>query len=242
MKKKHFKISIVTILAALAITALIYTGVIWPNSIFASKYPVHGIDISHHQNEIDWDKVKDENIKFVFIKATEGKDFKDRLFEENWVKTKEAGLIRGAYHFFTFGSAGSDQATNFIRSVPIEDKVLPPVIDLEFDGNSKSVPSPEVVKKELRNFIHSIEEHYKQEPILYLTYDSYSQFIKGDFLEYPIWIRDIVKQPSFKNGREWLFWQYSNRGKIDGIEGYVDVNVFHSDLTELEKLLSPNKD
>jgi len=217
---------------------LIYKGYIWPNQLFAKNYLIHGIDISHHQNEINWGNIADDSkIKFAFIKATEGEDFIDPLFETNWSNSKNAGLIRGAYHFYSFSSSGKAQAENFISNVPVEENTLPPVIDIEFSGNSKNVPSREELTKELNIFISIIENTYKQKPILYLTYDSYNDFIKGDYEEYDIWIRDIVKPPNLEN-QDWLFWQYSNRGRIEGINTYVDQNVFYGDMEEFEKLLT----
>lgn len=236
MKKKFA----ILLLLILILPILIYNGYIWPNKIFANQYAIHGIDISHHQKEINWEDIKNHNFKFVFMKATEGIDFKDRLFNKNWVKAKEVGLIRGAYHFFTFKGNGIKQAENFIGTVPVEENTLPPVIDLEFDGNSKSVPSKEKIVKELKDFIDIVEKAYNQKPILYLTYDSYDQFIKGDFLEYKIWIRDVFLFPRVGDDREWIFWQYSNRGRVNGINTYVDLNVFYGDINEFEKLLQKN--
>lgn len=162
MKKKITILLFALILTSIIVTILIYNGYIWPNKMFANQYAIHGIDISHHQNEINWTDVKSHNIKFVFIKATEGINFKDRLFNKNWEETKNAGLFRGAYHFFTFKDSGAEQAQNFIKTVPVEENTLPPVIDLEFDGNSKSVPSKEELTKELKDFIEIVERNYYQ--------------------------------------------------------------------------------
>ena len=97
------------------------------------NYPVRGIDVSHHQGEIDWHKIKSQNISFAYIKATEGGDFKDPQFKKNWDHALEAGLRVGAYHFFRPETDGVLQAENFISSVPEYKNMLPPAIDVEID-------------------------------------------------------------------------------------------------------------
>lgn len=221
-------LSVVIIVLGL-LSYLEYNGYIWHNEIFASKYSIRGIDVSHWQGEINWEDVKNQDFKFVFIKASEGNDFVDDCFIENWDNSNEAGILRGAYHYFTTGSSGAEQAENFISVVPVEDNSLPPVIDIEEGGLSK-----EKFRNELRDYIEMIENHYDQKPILYVMYPLYDGYIKGDFEEYEIWIRDIIKTPSLSDKREWLIWQYCNRGRISGIDAYVDLNVFNGSYQELK--------
>jgi lysozyme len=99
------------------------------------KFPRQGIDVSHHQGPIAWQELAGQGVSFAYIKATEGGDYKDRRFSDNWNSAKNAGIARGAYHFFTLCRAGADQARNFIDSVPVEIDALPPAVDLEFMGN-----------------------------------------------------------------------------------------------------------
>lgn len=129
---------------------------------------------------------------------------KDEFFDSNWKNAKINGFSRGAYHFFTFGSSGLEQAKNFISIVPVDEDMMTPVIDLEFVGNSRNIPTKEKLMNELLDFIAEIEKTYNRKPILYLTYESYEKYIKGDFKEYNIWIRDIVKSPKFQDEREWI--------------------------------------
>ena len=124
-------------------------------------------------------------------------------------------------------SSGQEQAEHFIRTVPKEPNHLPPVIDVEVHLNHPVAK----VRKELRSMAKILEEHYQQRPILYVTYDTYHQYIEGDFQEFDIWIRDILKPPSLD---KWIFWQYSNRGRIEGIDTYVDINVFEGDLARFK--------
>lgn len=207
-----------------------FKGVIWHNELFAMKYEVKGLDVSHHQNEIDWKEVAEKNdFKFVFMKATEGHDFIDPRFQSNWKESKQQGMLTGAYHFFSMRSSGEEQAKHFIRIVPREADRLPPVIDLEIHLNHDR----EQVRRELHRMSDELERHYGKKPILYVTYDTYETYVEGDFKDFDIWIRDIVISPSLD--REWLFWQYSNRGRVQGIDTYVDINVFQGSLEEFKR-------
>lgn len=203
-----------------------------------STYPVRGIDISHHQDIIDWDILTREDINFVFMKATEGGDHKDTKFQRNWEKAGDIGLIRGAYHFFTFCKPGHEQALNFIETVPIEKESLPPAIDLEFSGNCKARPSKEEVQFELSVFAKLVEQRYGKSPIIYTTNDSYEAFLAGDDLGYPIWIRDIYSKPKLPDGAKWDFWQFTHQGRIHGIDGFVDLNVYNGSEEEFETFIS----
>ena len=126
-----------------------------------SQYPIRGIDVSHHQGKIDWNKIKEEKFYFVYIKATEGGTYKDPEFARNWNEVSKVGLLKGAYHFFTFCKPGIEQARNFIDTVPVDPDSLPPVIDFEFIGNCKERPAKALVLKELFVFIREIEEDKK---------------------------------------------------------------------------------
>lgn len=239
MRKLLIFISVIIFLLFLITVELINNGYIWfvyPNK---KKYPIKGIDISHHQGKIDWEKLKYENIKFVFIKATEGHDFIDEDFINNWNNSKKIGLIRGAYHFYSLRIPGKDQAFNFIANVPKEENTLPPVIDLEFGGNSKVRPTREEFKKELFDFIYEIESYYNKKPIFYITNTFFNIYLKDDedLLKYDIWIRNIYYEPRKIDGKEWIFWQYNCRGHMDGIKGFVDLNVFVYDEEYFKKYL-----
>ena len=210
--------------------ALFYTGNIRANYPSSKTYPIQGIDVSHHQGKIEWEKVSQEEIQFAFIKATEGGDFKDKRFTENWNAAKAVGIEVGAYHFFTFCKSGRTQAANFISSVPTENSALPPVIDLEYGGNCKLVKPIESVLAELDTLIGILDAQYGKRPILYVTNQFYTDFIIGKYLDNPIWIRDIYQAPTLSDTRTWTFWQFANRGHVNGITGYVDLNVFNGSV------------
>ncbi|TFG74938.1 MAG: lysozyme [Thermodesulfobacteriales bacterium] len=234
---------IIAIMSAVILIAIITVlffekGYIRFNYPDQSTYPVRGIDLSHHQDIIDWDILTREDLSFAFIKATEGGDHKDTQFERNWERAGDIGLVRGAYHFFTFCKPGLEQALNFIQTVPVEKDTLPPSIDLEFSGNCQARPSKEELQHELNVFAKLIEQRYGQIPIVYTTKESYNAFLAGDDLGYPIWIRDIYTKPDLPDGSKWDFWQFTHRGRIHGIDGFVDLNVYNGNKEEFQNLIS----
>lgn len=200
------------------------------------KYPVHGIDVSHHQKEINWDKLDKDYTQFVFIKATEGATHQDSNFEKNWAAAKQLNIPTSAYHFFTFCTSAVDQAQNYIDIVPNDSTSLPPSIDLEYGGNCREENRLPNLRQEIITFINILEAHYNKRVIIYTTSDFYEAYIKNDFPKNPIWIRNITSEPKLENNRPWLFWQYANKGRLNGIEDIVDINVFNGNKDELLQL------
>lgn len=243
MKTKNLLLScFLLLLLAGLVLALFYRGTIQLNHPSPTHYPIQGIDVSHHQKTIKWPQVAQQNIQFAFIKATEGGDFKDSKFKENWEAAQAAGIDVGAYHFFTFCKSGREQAENFMETVPVKKGALPPVIDVEFGGNCALKVKDAAVLAELDTLQQLLYEKYQEKPIFYVTKTAYQRFLKGNFPAHGIWIRDIYGEPSLEDGREWLFWQYANRGHLEGIEGYVDLNIFRGNVETYQLLLESGQD
>jgi len=193
---------------------------------------VHGVDVSRWQGNINWDKLRGQGANFAYIKATDGGDHLDPMFMKNWRNADAAGLKRGAYHFFYWCRTAGEQADWFIRNVPKMDGALPPVIDVEWNGESscKRRPSREKVLEKMQVFMDRLERHYGQRPIIYTAPDFYRDNLQGAFLDYPFWLRAVARHPSkVYPGRKWLFWQYSGSGLSHGVSGRIDLNVFHGD-------------
>lgn len=223
-----------------AVTLLFFElGYLRLNYPSTETYPVRGIDISHHQDVIDWDVLERSNLDFAFIKATEGGDHKDTKFHHNWQRAREIGIVTGAYHFFTFCKTGLEQAQNFMDSVPVEEIMLPPAIDLEFSGNCSARPPKEEVLRELNAFAELVQEKYDRRPVLYITNESYRAFVEGEDLGYFIWIRDIRKKPRLGQGHEWTFWQFTHKGRLHGVDGFVDLNVFNGTREYFKEVTLP---
>ncbi|MFP1633315.1 GH25 family lysozyme [Zhengella sp. ZM62] len=194
-------------------------------------YPVHGVDVSRWQGEIDWLKLKKEGANFVYIKATEGGDHLDPSFMRNWRGAQKAGVARGAYHFFYWCTVAEVQADWFIRNVPKEKGTLPPVIDVEWNAHSKSCPkrpSREVVLAKMKVFMEKLERHYGQQPVIYTAPDFYRDNLRGEFKNHSFWLRAVAEHPSkVYPGREFAFWQYSGTGLASGVDNHIDLNVFN---------------
>jgi lysozyme len=219
-------------LVALAAGVLLLLWLGYPEAV-ASRYPVKGIDVSAHQGNINWKKAAGSaQVRFAYIKATEGADFMDSCFSTNWKAAGQAGVVRGAYHYFKVTSLGHDQAANFIAIVHLEKGCLPPAVDIEEGGVSANQ-----FRRELGDFISAVEARYGCKPVLYVTYPMYAEYVKGCFEGCPIWIRDVSKPPALPRGG-WLFWQYGARGRVPGINGDVDTDVFAGSEKDFKALLS----
>jgi len=203
-----------------------------------SGYNIHGIDVSRYQSRINWSlvksmKKKDIRIQFAFIKATES-DYKvDAYFFRNWKGSKDNNIIRGAYHYFDAENDARDQAILFSQIVSLSPGDLPPVIDIE---KTKSV-SDEMLCKKLNIWLKYTEKHFGVKPIIYTYADFYEDHLAGKFDDYPLWIAHYTYRKNPRVARKWHFWQHHETGRVNGIKGPVDFNVFSGDSTEFENLL-----
>lgn len=241
-KQKLFISLIILLLAAVVLTFVLWhRGIFIPNASNVKKYSVKGVDVSAYQGEISWPKIQEQNIRFAFIKATEGSTFVDKQFSDNWKNAKSTNLRIGAYHFFSYDSEGKRQAENYIKNVPIDEQALPPVIDVEFYGDKeKNPPNRMEVEKELKEMVKMLEDHYGKRVILYTTQKAYNLYIQGSYDQCDIWIRDVFTKPSLSDKRAWTFWQYTDRGLLEGYNGsekekFIDLNVFYGSENEFLK-------
>lgn len=215
------------LLSGVGILYAAYIGAVIPNNVYARHYPVKGVDVSSYQGEIDWKQLEKQNVRFAYIKATEGSGHNDKRFAKNWSSVSETGIAAGAYHFFSFESSGKAQAEHFISTVPVKENALAPVVDLEYYGSYEKHPLPaEKVVPELKELLEALEQHYGKRPMLYVTENTYLQYVYQHFDGYDVWLRNVITDPPKGN---WKFWQYSNRGKLNGYDGeetFIDLNVF----------------
>ena len=207
-----------------------------------SGYPILGIDVSRHQEDIDWKRVDSmrsdgKRISFVFIKATEGISRQDPSFERNWKTIKNTQLIRGAYHFYYPSRDALKQARNFITQVKLIKGDLPPVVDIEHSrGRSRKK-----ICEGLSAFLKELENKYKVKPLIYTNLSFYNDYLAGEFDQYPLWISCYFDEDRFRTScnHKWIFWQYSELGNVNGISGNVDFNVFNGNEMDLRKLCIP---
>ncbi|WP_417688846.1 GH25 family lysozyme [Roseibium sp.] len=199
-----------------------------------SIYPVRGIDVSHHQGPINWANVATDDVAFVYMKASEGGDFQDRSFSANWSGAGEAGLARGAYHFFSLCRPGELQADNFLGVLPRGEAMLPPVLDIEFEGNCASRPAISDVHKEVSAFVAKVETATGHRVMLYAPGDAYETYLANQGLTRPLWVRSMWRSPDYAG--DWTVWQFHQRGSVAGITGDVDLNVLAAGMT-LDQLM-----
>ena len=200
----------------------------------------YGIDISHYQDDIRWDSLmvmadgkrntilsktyakELKPVSFVFIKATEGANMKDKHFKEHWEQAGKRDMKRGAYHFFRSSKDGKLQARNFIKCVGnIRYKDLPPVLDIE---SVHPGCSDELLNRRALAWLQEVERHYGRKPIVYSSASFISSHLKDEITDnYPIWVAhyDVIQPDTEK----WMFWQFTDKAVVYGIDGYIDLNV-----------------
>lgn len=193
-------------------------------------FPVHGIDVSKYQPDIDWSRARRSGVAFAFIKATEGGDLLDPKFRDHWAGAGRGGVRRGAYHYFYFCRPAAEQARWFIRNVPKDPNALPHVLDMEWNPYSPTCtlrPDGAKVRSEARIFLDILERHYGKRPILYTTVDFYRDTDIGRLKGTQFWLRSVADHPHrVYGGEKWTFWQYTGTGVVPGVPGPVDINVF----------------
>lgn len=221
--------TVLVVLLFLLILA-IRTKAIYINDWFVSESDVRGVDVSSYQVDVDMKKLAEQNIQFMYIKATEGISFVDNYFEANWQNAAEAGIPAGAYHYFSFMVDGESQAENYITSVgeSLEGRLIP-AVDLELSENTARPDKTELVT-ELKAFNKVIEEQYGVKPLIYAQKDFYDAYLRDDFADYPRWVRSVYYPAAWENGDDWLVWQYKDRGELQGYSGgekYIDLNVLN---------------
>lgn len=194
------------------------------------KYPVHGIDVSKWQGDIDWNEVRRAGVAFSFIKSTEGGDHTDSRFSDYWRGARAAGIPHAPYHFYYFCTPAADQARWFIANTPRISAQMPPVLDVEWNHASKTCnkrPDPATVRSEMKIWMDLVARHYGKQPIIYTTVDFHRENLDGHFRAYQFWLRSVAAHPQdIYPDHPWTFWQYTGTGIMPGIKGNTDINAF----------------
>jgi len=186
---------------------------------------VYGIDVSHHQGPVDWAAVADDDVGFAYLKASEGTSFVDPRFAEHWTAADDAGIDRGAYHFFTLCTPGAEQGEHFLRTAPPQDGALPPAVDLELVGTCSARPPLDDGLAELDAFLAVVEDAWGTDTLLYVGEDWEGEYPVLDRSDRPRWLVSFLGRPD----HHWTVWQVSWWGAVDGISGDVDIDVARLD-------------
>ena len=204
-----------------------------PPYVDPERYPVRGIDVSRHNGMMNLDAAAAEGVEFIFIKASEGGEFRDENFRLNYQKARHAGMKIGAYHFFRFDRDGIEQANNLLQAVGKRHLDLGVVIDVEAHGNAADVPGPLITDRLSRMKEYLNLKGFRV--IFYTNRDGYYDYLAENFPGDPLWICSFSEHPI---NAEWTFWQFNHRGKVAGIRGNVDLNTFCGSRQEWEAFLA----
>lgn len=188
-------------------------------------FPSFGIDISHHQGEIDWETLLkkehyDTIIQFVYCKATEGSDHIDTKWKKNRALLQQLAIPNGAYHFFQPKSEPRPQAKHFLNIWKKTDLDLPPVLDVETEGFSD-----EDLRKKMEIWLEEVEKQTGMRPIIYTSLNFFETKFKDHFKNYKFWIAAYSRKPECIDDSRIIHWQYSEDGELPGINEKVDFNV-----------------
>ena len=200
-----------------------------------------GIDVSHYQGEVDWATVAEVGIVFAFAKATEGISVVDSQFATNWAGMQQAGLLRGAYHFFRPAQDAHRQAENFVNQFanPLALGDLPPVLDVEdLDG----VEVDQVLDR-AEIWMRDVQVALGCRPILYTNRPFWRNTMGNStrLADYYLWLAHYTSapEPRVTGGWDsWVFWQYSPQGTIPGVAGAVDLDYFNGQIDQLRRLVT----
>ncbi|RKH65318.1 GH25 family lysozyme [Corallococcus aberystwythensis] len=187
-----------------------------------------GFDISHFQAPVDWPTVLKNKPHFVFVKATEGQSFLDPRFQDNWSALANAGVRRGAYHFYRPQDSASAQADFFLKTVRLEPGDLPPVLDVEV---TDAVKRDELISG-VKAWLTQVEKALQRKPIIYSDTVFWREQLGAGFQDYPLWMAGRVEEEG-----PWSFWQLGSNGEVKGLSGCVDRDVFLGTEEEFDVFL-----
>lgn len=227
------------LLTGFGIAAFFFLRGLWlPFEPDPKRYPVRGIDISHHQGVIAWAKLPAQHIHFVYLKASEGGDWVDPLFAINLAAAPKSGIALGAYHYFTLCAKGEAQAANFLHALSDARFALPPAVDAEYVGNCAARPSRVRFTRELLVFIGLMQARLGREPVIYSTRSFFDDYLSGpEFANHPFWVRNLAGEAGWSKTRRVLFRQFSDHARVDGVGGPVDIDLFNGSQAEFAKLV-----
>lgn len=187
-----------------------------------------GIDVSHWQGLINWDKVAKDGIEYVFLKATERTKYVDRTFKTNAAAARKAGLHVGAYHFARFknNTEAREEAEHFVNTVKGSPLNWPLVLDLEVnEGNLNRDKLTEA-----SNVFIDVLQKAGFAAMIYVNKNYLDNYIYYSKIDAPLW---LARYREFDKGAgvDCDVWQHTSQGRVNGITGDVDVNHAYKDLT-----------
>ncbi len=183
---------------------------------------VHGIDMSHYQGNVFWEAVGQTKMAYVYLKATEGGDRVDDKYLQNIELAHQYGLKVGSYHFYRPKTNQEVQLANFMAQCRPGDQDLIPMIDVETNAGLQ----PEAFRDSLFKFLRLVEKAYKQKPLVYTGTNFYKKYLAGTLGEYKVMIAQYTAEPPIIEDLDYVAWQYTAKGRLDGVNGHVDKSRF----------------
>ncbi len=196
---------------------------------------VQGVDVSYYQGRVDWDRVAGAGIGFGFARVSDGTRFIDPRFGENWRGMRRVGILRGAYQFFRPGQDARAQArimTDVLGKLRAGD--LPAVLDIETaDGYSSAS-----IRAGMRIWLREVEAATGKKPIIYTSWGFWNSLSgMSEFGDYPLWVANYTSLCPLVPTQTWSgwdMWQYTDTGRVPGVTGNTDRNVWNGTLDELK--------
>ncbi len=199
----------------------------------------NGIDVSHHQELINWQQVAyDANIKFAYIKATEGGSIVDKQYAHNAAGATKAKVPFGSYHYFTSHSTVREQFDNFSSTAQRVDQVLKPMVKIEEDGVRGW--SKEQIQNNLAEMIKLVSAFYHCQPLIGCSTTFYNEYLAGRFDRFQLFLTEYDEnQPLVDGAGGHDIWQQPNESPIKGINTPVHLDAF-SEGTTIDDLYISN--
>lgn len=219
---------------------------------------VYGIDVSRHQKDIDWNnlalycddrgsvfrfKPKDDNerkfmqpVFFAYMKATEGATVKDKTFDVRMIEAERHGIVKGAYHFLRLGSSVNEQVKNFVETVNWSPGDLPPALDVEVESEIEAHGVDKFLDVTY-TWLEAVERQMNVRPVIYTRENIRDKYLSKDprFQNYQFWIARY--NPDGPKKEEWQIWQMTEKGKVNGYDGLIDIDLFKGNYPSFQKYL-----
>ena len=188
------------------------------------------IDVSVWQGKINWSKVKKDGVSAAIIRFADG-NYHDGRFAENMKNAKAVGIHIGSYIFSRAKNSAQaeEEAQRLFNACKKYDPDMPLYIDMEWDGQKGNAS---IIAKAFLNEMKSLGGKGG----IYANLNWFNNYITTEkFVEYPLWIAQYNKKLTAKHPQWFGMWQYSSNGKVDGINGNVDVNHLYIDYWNQKK-------
>ncbi len=230
------------VISILVCVALIFSLSSIAFALKASKGEIlNGIDVSRYQGEIDFKKVKQSGIDIVYIRSSLGSSYVDPYLNQNYANAKSAGLKVGFYHFVTAENVlqAQNQAQFFVSTIAGKEPDCKLAVDFE---EFKSLTKSQINEITLA-FAQKVEELSKKEVVIYANAYTASSILQKELTKYPLWVAhwDVAKPSDSVLWSEWVGWQYTSKGTVNGINTLVDKDYFTSDIFLANSSAVPQK-